>query len=91
MLKFRHKCECRAGRHAVPFAFCFPHTYADNIARLAWLDALFGLPAAHVVKPDTPTGQRGGGVGGGGVGSAAALGACACFSSARRHRRAEKE
>ena len=72
VLKFRHKCECEPG-DTLYFAFCFPHTYADNIARLAWLDALFGLPAAHVVKPDTPTGQRGGGVGGGGVGSAAAL------------------
>ena len=57
VMRFRHKCECEPG-DTIYFAFCFPHTYADNIARLAWLDALFGLPAATVAKPDTPTGQQ---------------------------------
>lgn len=30
------------------FAFCFPHSYTDTMAKLAWLDSAFGLPPAPV-------------------------------------------
>ena len=36
------------------FAFCFPESYTDTTARLAWIDALFGLPAAAVCPPAAP-------------------------------------
>ena len=42
VLRFRHKCECGPDE-TLFFAFCFPLSYCEQIARLAWLDALFGL------------------------------------------------
>ena len=54
-LRFRHKFEVGT-TDTIYFAFCFPLTYADSIARLAWLDALFGLPAAQIAASTTPTG-----------------------------------
>ena len=53
VLHFRHKMEAPEGE-ALYFAFCFPLSYTDSIARLAWLDALFGLPAAAVLEPQLP-------------------------------------
>ena len=50
VLSFKHRCECADG-DSVQFAFCFPLSYSDSMARLAWLDALFGLPAASVLPP----------------------------------------
>ena len=39
VLSFKHRCECADG-DSVQFAFCFPLSYSDSMARLAWLDAL---------------------------------------------------
>jgi hypothetical protein len=36
------------------FAFCFPLGYADQMARLAWADALFRQPAAELAPPSPP-------------------------------------
>ena len=52
-LTFKHKFDAGAD-DTVFFAFCFPLTYADSIARLAYLDHLFGLPHASVL----PLGMR---------------------------------
>ena len=51
-LTFRHRCECTE-RDTLYFAFCFPLAYSDSMARLAWLDALFELPIAPVLKDAT--------------------------------------
>ena len=49
-LTFKHKCD--VGVHeTLYFAFCYPLTYTDSIARLAYLDHLFGLPNANVLPP----------------------------------------
>ena len=45
VMRFRHKCECEPG-DTIYFAFCFPHTYADNIARLACKMAAQGCKLA---------------------------------------------
>ena len=38
------------------FAFCFPLGYADQMARLAWADALFRQPTARLAPEDAPSG-----------------------------------
>jgi hypothetical protein len=50
VLRFRHKMDGEPDETTY-FAFCFPHGYADNIARLAWLDSVFGLPPATIHPP----------------------------------------
>ena len=56
VLRFRHKCDVEPDE-TLFFAFSFPLTYGDLTARLAWLDALFGLPAA-AVSPCTAAGKH---------------------------------
>ena len=36
------------------FAFCYPHAYCDEMAHLAWLDALFQRPKVLVAPPVAP-------------------------------------
>lgn len=70
-LTFKHKCESGSS-DTLFFAFCFPLSYAETMARLAHLDHLFGLPPAAVPPPGAGgagAGARGGG--GGGFGAAA--------------------
>ena len=59
VLRFEHTVEPAepgAAEETLYFAFCFPATYTESIARLAWLDALFGRPGARVRAPSaTPT------------------------------------
>ena len=55
MLHFRHKCDCEPD-DAIYFAFAYPHSYTECMARFARLDALFGLPSAQVLPPDTAGG-----------------------------------
>ena len=50
VLRFRHRCDCEP-EETLCFAFCFPHSYADCMARYAQLDALFDLPPAAVLPP----------------------------------------
>ena len=47
-----HKVEAAEEGEAIYFAFSYPSSYADCQARLAWLDSLFGLPAAVVAKEE---------------------------------------
>jgi hypothetical protein len=56
VLRFRHKCECGPDE-TIYFAFSFPLSYTDTIARLAWLDALFGCAPAPVTTPLAMHGQ----------------------------------
>ena len=55
VLRFKHRCD-GGPDDTVYFAFCFPLSYTDSIARLAWLDALFQLPAAPIAAPPTLAG-----------------------------------
>ena len=45
VLRFKHRCD-GGPDDTVYFAFCFPLSYTDSIARLAWLDALLPEDAA---------------------------------------------
>ena len=56
VLRFRHKCDTGPD-DTIYFAFCFPLTYTDSCARLAWLDALFGRPPARITASNSPTGH----------------------------------
>ena len=74
VLRFEHTVPAEDLRpthnETLYFAFCFPMSYTDTMARLAWLDQLFALPVAHVNPPtdaqaaaekksSTPTGGGG--------------------------------
>lgn len=50
VLTFKHRFECTEADTA-QFAFCFPLSYTDTMARLSYLDHLFGLPPAAVLPP----------------------------------------
>ena len=50
-LSFKHRVECDPAVDTMQFAFCFPLTYTDTIARLAFLDALFGASVPAAVLP----------------------------------------
>ena len=50
VLRFEHLVET-PGEDTLYFAFCYPVSYTETIARLAWLDAAFGLPPAPVQAP----------------------------------------
>ena len=52
VVRFEHTIDTPAD-DTLYFAFCFPASYTDSMARLAWLDALFGLPRAPVCAPST--------------------------------------
>ena len=45
VLRFRHKPETPP-EETLFFAFCYPHSYTECMARLDYVDGLFGLPAA---------------------------------------------
>ena len=49
VIRFEHTVEHTGD--TLYFAFCYPATYTDTIAKLAWLDAAFGLPTAPVCAP----------------------------------------
>ena len=51
-IRFAHKVE--SSNETLYFAFCYPHGYAETTAQLAWLDAVFRLPQAHVSPPVAP-------------------------------------
>ena len=56
VLRFEHTVDEAEAEDTLYFAFCFPSTYADTIARLAWLDHEFWLPFARVGSdPLVPT------------------------------------
>lgn len=56
VLRFEHTVDEAEADSTLYFAFCFPSTYTDTIARLAWLDHEFGLPFARVGSdPLVPT------------------------------------
>ena len=46
-IHFTHKVSTPACE-TLYFAFCPPHSYGECLARLAWLDVLFGVPRAEV-------------------------------------------
>ena len=48
-LTFKHRVECDPVSDCIQFAFCFPLTYTDTMARLAYLDALFETPPAAII------------------------------------------
>ena len=48
-----HKVEPQHHSESLYFAFTFPQSYSDSQARLAWLDSLFGRPAAEVATEET--------------------------------------
>jgi hypothetical protein len=48
-LTFKHRVECDPVSECIQFAFCFPLTYTDTMARLAYLDALFETPPAAII------------------------------------------
>jgi len=54
-ITFAHKVERR--NETLYFAFSYPQSYTECQARLAWLDAIFGLPKAAVVPPRAPSGE----------------------------------
>lgn len=56
VVRFEHTVE--TDDEALFFAFCFPFSYADQIARLAWLDAAFELPPAPVRASSSGAGCR---------------------------------
>ena len=43
----RHLVDSSPGE-TIYFAFCYPYSYGDLCAKLAWIDALFDLPPAQV-------------------------------------------
>ena len=54
-IQFTHKVDTPAGcstgaptNETLYFAFCYPHSYSELMAELAWLDALFQRPTAHI-------------------------------------------
>jgi len=49
VIRFEHTVQ--HAEDTLYFAFCYPATYTDTIAKLAWLDAAFGLPTAAVCAP----------------------------------------
>jgi hypothetical protein len=55
VVRFEHTIDTPAD-DTLYFAFCFPASYTDSMARLAWLDALFGLPRAPVCAPGATNG-----------------------------------
>ena len=46
-IHFTHKISTPASE-TLYFAFCPPHSYGESLARMAWLDSLFGQPKAEV-------------------------------------------
>ena len=65
VIRFRHKPDTPP-EDTLFFAFCYPQSYGDCMARLQHLDAIFGLPASAWLLPAGSEVDGGGGGGGGG-------------------------
>jgi hypothetical protein len=50
-IRFEHIVASAAEGDTLYFAFCFPESYTDVVAQLAWLDSLYDLPRASVYPP----------------------------------------
>ena len=50
-IRFEHVITSAAEGDTLYFAFCFPESYTDVVAQLAWLDSLYDLPRALVNPP----------------------------------------
>ena len=59
VLTFKHRFE-GSPDDTLYFAFCYPLSYTDNIARLAYLDHLFGLQPAAIRMPGATPRPAGG-------------------------------
>ena len=51
-IHLRHTVAPSSAGETLYFAFCFPHSYADCMAQLAWLDALTRQPKARLSPED---------------------------------------
>ena len=50
-IRFEHIVASASEGDTLYFAFCFPESYTDVVAQLAWLDSLHDLPRAPVYPP----------------------------------------
>jgi hypothetical protein len=55
VIRFEHVVQGGPGE-TLYFAFCYPWSYTETIARLAWVDELYGLPPAPVRPPSAGAG-----------------------------------